>query len=76
MGLFHSNNANHELARYVDARYLSDPHKGQSQTNYVFTCGIVVISWRSTKQTLVVTSSSHNKILVIHETSREYVWLR
>ena len=34
------------------------------------------ISWRSIKQTMVVTSSNHSEILAIHKTSRECVWLR
>ncbi|BBH04774.1 Disease resistance protein CC-NBS-LRR class family [Prunus dulcis] len=56
--------------------YLSDPHQGRSQTGYVFTCGGTAISWRSTKQTLVATSSNHSEILALHEASRECVWLR
>jgi hypothetical protein len=46
---FYSNNANHELVGYADAGFLSDSHKGWSQTGYLFTCGNTVISWRSTK---------------------------
>ncbi|KAJ9561392.1 hypothetical protein OSB04_006552 [Centaurea solstitialis] len=63
------------LARY-NAGYLSDPHTGRSQTGYVFTIGGTTISWRSTKQTMVATSCNHAEILVIHEASRECVWLR
>ena len=47
------------MTGYADAGCLSDPHKPRSQTGYVFTCGGTVISWRSQKQTLVVTSSNH-----------------
>ena len=56
IGLFCSNNVNHELVGYDDVGYLSDPHKVRSQIDYLFTCGTNYISWRSTKQTLVVTS--------------------
>ena len=38
--------------------------------------GDTTISWQSTKQTLVATSSNHSEILAIHEASRECVWLR
>lgn len=55
---------------------MSDPHKGRSQTGYLFTCGGTAISWRSTKQTLSATSSNHAELLAIHEASRECVWLR
>ena len=61
---------------YKDARYLSNPHKGNSQTGYVFNCNGIAISWRSVKQTMVVTSSNHLEIPTIHETSHEYIWLR
>ncbi|XP_070672597.1 secreted RxLR effector protein 161-like [Malus domestica] len=57
------------LIGYADAGYLSDPHRACSQTGYVFTVGDTVISWRSTKQTLVATSSNHVEILALHEAS-------
>lgn len=78
MGLFYSSELTNapSVVGYADAGYLSDPHQGRSQTGYVFTCGGTAISWRSTKQTLVATSSNHSEILAIHEASRECVWLR
>ena len=64
------------MVGYADARFLSDPHNGRSQTGYVFLYGGIAISWRTTKQTITATSSNHAKILAIHEASRECVWLR
>ncbi|KAM1628851.1 hypothetical protein ACFX2K_017216 [Malus domestica] len=64
------------LVGYANAGYLSDPHKARSQTGYVFTVGGTAISWRSTKQTLVATSSNHAEILALHEATRECFWLR
>ncbi|KAJ9556489.1 hypothetical protein OSB04_011103 [Centaurea solstitialis] len=64
------------LYGFADAGYLSDPHTGRSETGYVFTIGGTTISWRSTKQTMVATSSNHAEILAIYEASRECVWLR
>ena len=43
---------------------------------YVFTVGDTAISWMSTKQTLVATSSNHAEILALHEAMRECFWLR
>ena len=75
--LFYTNsNKSLGLIGYADAGYLSDPHKGRSQTGYIFTYNGTAISWRSTKQTLVATSSNHAEILALHETSRECIWLR
>ena len=38
--------------------------------------GGTTISWKSSKQTLVSTSTNHSKIIDLYEASREYVWLR
>ncbi|XP_068340200.1 secreted RxLR effector protein 161-like [Pyrus communis] len=67
---------NSHLVGYVDVGYLSDLHKARSQTAYVFTIGGIAISWRSTKQTLVATSSNHAEILALHEVTWECFWLR
>ncbi|XP_074346917.1 uncharacterized protein LOC141685728 [Apium graveolens] len=75
-GLFFPKNSTSQLIGYVDPGYLSDPHFGKSQTGYVFTyCG-TAISWKSTKQTTVATSTNHSELIAIHEASRECVWLR
>ena len=58
------------FAGYADSGYLSDPHKGRSQVGYVVLSGNAVISWRSTKQTLVATLSNHTEILALYESSR------
>ena len=76
MRLFYSKTLEPQIFCYVDAYYLSDPHKDRSQTRYIFTHGNTAISWRSVKQTMVTTSSNHSEILVMHEASRECVWLR
>jgi hypothetical protein len=76
MRLFYPHCSNPQLVGYADAGYLSDPHKGRSQTGYLFTYGNTAISWRSVKQTISATSSNHSEIIAIHEASRECVWLR
>ena len=76
MGLFYSKAMEPQSLCYADARYLSDPHKAQSQTGYIFTYGNTTISWRSVKQTMVATFSNHLEILAMDEASRECVWLR
>ena len=37
LGLFYPNGSNPQLVRYANAGYLSDPHKSQSRTWYLFT---------------------------------------
>ncbi|KAM2474708.1 hypothetical protein PS1_007389 [Malus domestica] len=55
------------LVGYVDAGYLSNRYRAYSQMGYVFTVGGTAISWRFTKQMLVVTSSNHAEILALHK---------
>ena len=76
MVLFYTNKDSADLIGHADAGYLSDPHKARSQACYLFTYGGTAISWRSTKQSIVATSSNHAEIIAIHEASRECVWLR
>jgi hypothetical protein len=61
LGLFFSNVSRSDLIRYANAEYKSDPHKGRSQTGYLFTYGGTSMSRRSTKQTLGSTSSDAKK---------------
>lgn len=76
LGLFFRKNQDLTMAGYADAGYLSDPHKALSQTGYVFLCGGTAISWKSTKQTMVATSTNHSEIIALFEASKECMWLR
>ena len=49
MGLFYPYESKSQLVGYADAGYLSDPHKGRSQTEYLFIYGGIATSYRSTK---------------------------
>ena len=75
MSLFYTNKDSADLVGHADAGYLSDLYKSRSQIGYLFTYGGTTISSRSTKQSIVTTSSNHAEIIVIHEESRECVWL-
>ncbi|CAN4088532.1 unnamed protein product [Withania somnifera] len=59
MGLFYSKGYCADLVGRADAGYLSDPHKARSRTGYVFTFGGTATSWRSTKRSVIATSSNH-----------------
>ena len=74
--LFYRRNQEISLVGYADAGYLSDPHTSKSQTGYVFLCGGTAISWKSSKQSLVSTSTNHSEIIALYEASRECAWLR
>jgi predicted lipoprotein len=53
-----------------------DPHNAKSQIGFVFIHGGTAISWKSSKQTLMATSTNHSNIIALYEASRECVWLR
>ena len=75
-GLFYSKILGPQLFGYANVGYILNPHKARSQIGYIFTLGNIAISWKSSKQTMVATSSNHLEILVMHEASQECVWLR
>ena len=70
LGLYFPYNSNKTFVGHSDAGYLSNPHNARCQIGYVFLYGGTV------KQTIVVTSSNHSKILALYEASHECVWLR
>jgi hypothetical protein len=76
LGLFFRKNQDLSLVGYADAGYLSDPHNAISQTGYVFLCGGTAISWKSTKQTMVATSTNHSEIIALFEAAKECTWLK
>ncbi|KAL0416667.1 UNVERIFIED_CONTAM: Secreted RxLR effector protein [Sesamum latifolium] len=79
MGLYferHEDAKATNLVGYSDAGYFSDLHNTISQSGYVFIYGGTAISWRSTKHTLIATSSNHADLIALYEAGREYVWLR
>jgi hypothetical protein len=65
LGLFYSRNQDPTLFGYTDVGYLSDPYNDRSQTGFVFLQGGMTISWKSTKETLVSTSTNHSEIIAL-----------
>ena len=78
LGLFFQfqKNQDSDMIGYADAGYLSDPHNARSQSGFVFLHGGTAISWKSSKQTLVATSTNHSEIISLFEAPCECVWLR
>jgi hypothetical protein len=73
LGLFYKRSPNSDIIGYTDAGYLSDPHNGRSQIGFVFLHNGTTILWKSSKQTLVTTSTNHSEIVALYEASRECV---
>jgi hypothetical protein len=69
LGLFYKRGLNSNIIGYTDAGYLFDPHNGRSQTGFVFLHNETTILWKSSKQTLVTTSTNHSEIVALYEAS-------
>ena len=67
LSLFYQKNQDPMLVGYTDTGYLSDSHNVRSQTGFVFLHGGTAISWKSSKQTLVATSTNHSEIIALYE---------
>ena len=67
--LFYSKNQDPLLLGYTNVHYLSDPYNDRSQTSFVFLQGGTIISWKSSKQTLVSTFTNHNCFYMKHHAS-------
>ena len=76
LGLFYQFDQDKSIIGYRDAGYLSYPHNARSQTGFVFLHGGTATSWKSSKQTLIATSTNHSEIIALYEASRECAWLR
>jgi hypothetical protein len=69
LGLFFKKTDDPSLVGYTDAGYLSDPHNTRSHTGFVFLHGGIAISWKSSKQTLVATSTNRSEIIALFKAS-------
>jgi hypothetical protein len=76
LSLFYGRNQDPTLIGYTYDVYLSNPHNVRSQTGFVFLQGGTTISWKSSKQNLIATSTNHSEIIALYEASHECVWLR
>jgi hypothetical protein len=76
LGLFFQKTNDPNLVGYADVGCMFDPHNARSQTGFVFLHGGPTIPWKSSKQTLVATSTNHSEIIALYEVSHECVWLR
>jgi hypothetical protein len=76
LDLFYQFDQDKTIIGYKHAGYLSDPQDARSQTGFVFLHDRMAISWKSSKQTLVATSTNHSEIIILYEASCECVWLR
>src|SRR5664279_2473848 len=61
---------------YVDASFDTDPDDSKSQSGYVFVMNGGVVSWRSSKQSVVAGSSTEEEYVAASEAVQEAVWMK
>jgi hypothetical protein len=71
LGLLYKKKQDLSFIGYTDVGYLSDPHNARCQTCFVFLHGETAISCKSSKQTLIATSTNHSKIIALYEDTPE-----
>ena len=59
------------LEGYNDANWISDSNEIKSTSGYVFTLGGGVVAWKSSKQTLIASSSMESEFIVLESASKE-----
>ena len=64
------------LEGYIDATWISDSKNTKSTSRYVFTLGGAVISWKSTKQTVLTRSTMESEFIALDKATKEAEWLR
>ena len=61
---------------YTDASFMTDPDDFKSQSGYVFTLKGGAMSWKSSKQNMVVDSTTEAKYNAASEASKEGYWIK
>nr|GEZ31397.1 hypothetical protein [Tanacetum cinerariifolium] len=68
-------NESSEFFCYTDAGYLTDADDLKSQSGYVFILNGGAVDWKSTKQSIFVTSSTNAEYIAAFDASKEAVWI-
>jgi hypothetical protein len=65
-----------EIKGYSDADYAGDRDDRKSTSGYIFTLAGGAISWRSSKQELVATSTMYAEFIACYEATGQVMWLK
>ena len=64
------------LEGYNDANWISDSDEIKSTSGYVFTLGGGVVAWKSSKQTLIASSTMESEFIALESAGKETKWLK
>ena len=64
------------LEGHSNANWISDSGEIKFTSDYIFTLGGGVVAWKSSKQTLIATSTVKSEFIALESASKEAEWLR
>ncbi|GKB42761.1 DNA polymerase zeta catalytic subunit-like protein [Tanacetum coccineum] len=64
------------LEGYCDANWISNHNECKSTSGYVFTLGVAVVSWKSSKQSMNTRSTMEPEFIALDKAAEEAEWLR
>jgi len=64
------------LEGYNDANWISDSDEIKSTSGYIFIFGGGVVSWKSSKQSLIARSTMESEFIALESVGNEANWLR
>ena len=64
------------LEGYTDANWISDSDEIKSTRGYIFSFGGGVVSWKSSKQSLIARSTMESEFVALESVGNEENWLR
>src|SRR3954470_24283899 len=65
-----------EIKGYSDADFAGDKDDRKSTSGYVFTLAGGAISWKSSKQSIVVSSTMYAEFIACYEATGQAIWLK
>ena len=65
-----------EIRGYSDADFAGDKDDRKSTSGYVFTLAGGAISWRSSKQSIVASSTMYAEFIACYEATGQAIWLK
>lgn len=76
IGLIYGGNSSSFLSGYSDADYAADLDTRRSTTEYAFTVGNSLVSWKATLQPTVALSTTEFEYMALTEAAKEGIWLK
>ena len=61
---------------YTDSDFMLDPDDRKSTSGYVFICNDGTVSWKSSKQSIIVNSTTEAEYVAVSDAAKEGFWFK